>query len=169
MKRFFLLMLSLATVASTTLAGPPIPPPRTYDSAPANNDGEKVIPVPGVSSESKPQTPIPSHDPYNPGSGRDIFGPRLGFESIPRWNVVIRLTGTSFEPVFLIDYNNGICVSYVEMENLTTGETAGLYRAQTGTVRIPVSSAMGNWWVVVKAASGEYYSGTFCVDASWRL
>ena len=126
MKRFFLLMLSLAAMASTIQAETP-PPCPTQGAAPSE---EKVIPVSFTSSQTRPLPPVPSSDP-----GHGFGSPFIDVECPPRRNVMIRLSGSFLDPAFLIDCdNNGLGVSYVEMENLSSGEKPGMCRPQAGTV-----------------------------------
>ena len=156
-------MLSLAAMASMALAGPP---PCASGSGTSNSSEEKVvIPVPVVPSPTKPLTPKVND------SGDYIvveIGPRFEVPFVPMCIVEVTLAGGPYDPYFLIECGTtDLGVSYVEMENLTTGETAGTHRAQAGAVRIPVNSPAGRWWIVVKSATGEYYSGVFTVEAFW--
>lgn len=156
MKRIFLLMISLVAVALVALAAPPPCSPHTGMADPDERD----IPVYVVSSPTKPPTPAPTADPGD--FIKDLIdGPRLCV-------VDITLAGTPYNRYFRIECGpNDLGISYVEMENLSTGEKTGTHLAQAGAVSIPISSPRGRWWVVIKSASGGYFSGTFFVDVDW--
>lgn len=155
-------MLSLAAMASMALAAPP---PCASGSGSSNNAEVKVVvPVPVVPSPTRPDPPKPASEP---GPGESL-NPGIEVPFVPMCIVEVTLAGGPYDPYFLIECGtNDLGVSYVEMENLTTGETAGTHRAQAGAVRIPVNSPAGRWWIVVKSATGEYYSGVFTVEAFW--
>lgn len=139
MKKFILVLLSIATASVAVMANP-VNTASTLET--------EMLEVSGG-------TPL--------DLGQFIPGPKEPWASFDFINIGV--FGDSWSGYyFVIDCRDGAGMSRIELESMTTGEKKNIRVRYMGPVRVDVNHPEGWWKLTVKDLEGVSYYGTFHVD-----